>query len=291
MTSETRPTAARRRLGAQLRQLREAAGLSGEQAAVVLNGSQAKISRLEGGVTQPGVSDVAALLELYGTDARDREELLELARTAVSRGRSWWRDYVDAFGVQVRQRAALESDASAILHCCPFVIPGVLQLPEYTRAVFERTGHGVSRDNIELAVSYQRARKEHVVANLSHYRVLTTPAALRWRPFDGFDLSAQLGSLAAEVSSGSCFELRVLTDYPMNGVLAPPDVSIITFDDTAVPAAGYLELPTGFHALETSTEIAYYSEVFTVLWGKALDNESSMAYLRSAVEYRASASG
>ncbi len=282
--TETRPTAARRRLGAKLRKLREAAGLSGEQAAAVLDGSQAKISRLESGVTRPGVPDVAALLDLYAVDAAEREELLELARAATSKGRSWWRDYVEAFGVQVRQRAALESEASAILHCCPFVIPGVVQIPEYTRMVFERTGHDVSRDNVDLAVSYQAARKKHVLTSLARYRILTTPAALRWSPSDGFDQSAQLRSLVAEISGDSCFELRVLTDYPVTGVLAPPDFSIFTFDDEAVPAAGYLELPTGFHALESSTEIAYYDGVFATLWNKALNQEDSIAYLRDAVD-------
>ncbi len=281
---EHRPTAARRRLGAKLRALREAAGLSGEQAAVVLDGSQAKISRLESGVTRPGLPDVTALLELYAVDVSEREELLELTRMTAPRGRSWWRDYVDAFGVQVRQRAALESEASAILHCCPFVMPGVVQIPEYTRMVFERTGHGVSRANVELAVSYQAARKKHVLANLSRYRILTTPAALHWRPSGDFDRTLQLRSLANEVSSDSCFELQVLIDYPMDGVLAPPDFSIFTFDDEAVPAAGYVELPTGFHTLESSTEIAYYGEVFATLWDKALSQDDSIAYVRSVAE-------
>jgi transcriptional regulator with XRE-family HTH domain len=273
-------------LGARLRELREAVGLSGEQAAMVLDGSQAKISRLESGVTRPGVLDVTALLELYAVGAAERDELLKLATAGASRGRSWWRDYVDAFGVQVRQRAALESEASAILHCCPFVMPGMVQIPEYTRKVFERTGHDVSRENVELAVSYQAARKMYVLANLSRYRILTTPAALSWSPSEDFDQGAQLRSLSAEVSGDSCFELRVLTEYPMDGVLAPPDFSIFTFDDEAVPAAGYLELPTGFHALESSAEIAYYDKVFATLWDKALNHDDSIACVRSMAESR-----
>ncbi|HEX3732939.1 MAG TPA: Scr1 family TA system antitoxin-like transcriptional regulator [Mycobacteriales bacterium] len=282
--AETGPTAARRRLGAQLRGLREAAGISGEQAAVILDGSQAKISRLESGVTRPGIADVAALLKFYEADDELYDSLLALAKVAASRSRSWWRDYVDAFGVQVRQRAALESEAFAILHCCPFVIPGVLQTPDYTQVVFERTGHGISRENIELAISYQTARKKHVLANVSAYRVLTTPAALRWRPSATFDPRPQLRSLISDVTAGNCFELRILSEYPADGILAPPDFSIFTFDDEAVPAAGYLELPTGFHALERSSEIQYYDEVFSVLWDMALTEENSLAYVHDMVK-------
>ncbi len=280
---EARPTAARRRLGAQLRQLREAAGLSGEQAAATLEGSQAKISRLESGVTRPGIADVEQLLTLYQADAATQQALLALVREASSQSRSWWRDYVDAFGVQIRQRAALESEASTISHFCPFVIPGVLQIPEYTQVVFERTGHDASRKNIELAVSYQAARKKHVLENLLHYRILATTAALQWRPDPAFDLTAQLSALVDEISVENCFELRILTEFPVHGILAPPDFSIFTFDDEAVPAAGYLELPNGFNALERSAEIVYYGEVFNSFWGMALSGDDSLAYVRGLV--------
>lgn len=278
------PTAARRRLGSQLRRLRESAGVSGEQAAAVLDGSQAKISRLESGVTRPSVADVRELLEYYRVDEAMKAELLRLARLAAERSRSWWRDYIDAFGVQIRQRAALESEASAILQCCPFIIPGLLQIPEYTQEVFRRTGHEVSRENIDLAVSYQAARKKHVLKNLSRYQILTTDSALRWRPVADFNLTNQLTEIVREIQGNPRLELRILAKYPLDGLLAQPDFSIFTFGDEAVPAAGYLEFPTGVQQLEQSAEVAYYNKVFATLWENSLSRDDSLKYLQDLVE-------
>lgn len=280
MTERTQPTAARRRLGAELRRLREAVGISGEQAAAVLDGSQAKISRMESGITRPSVRDVRELLELYRADADTRDELLEIAASASVRHRGWWKDYAAAFGMQVKQRIALESEASEIFHFSPNMIPGVLQTAEYARAVFQNTGNFPTRENIDLAVAYRAARKEQVLQNSAHNNLIITEAALRWMPADGSLQRLQLSSIIDELTSSDSFTVRVLADYPIDAVFPAPDFMIYTFEDVVVPAVGYVETSTGFYELENSVDIAYYDDMFRRMWKKALSPDGSLDFIR-----------
>src|SRR6266545_4053866 len=88
------PTVVRMLVGAQLRQLREASGITREDAGYAIRASHSKISRLELGRTSFKPRDVADLLTLYGvTDAAERTSLLSLAEQASSPG--WWRPYAD----------------------------------------------------------------------------------------------------------------------------------------------------------------------------------------------------
>src|SRR5690242_12536649 len=115
------PTARGRKLGAELRRLREAAGLTHAQAAAHLGKgwSQSKVSRIEGAKTKPTERGIIELLELYGVDSATREALLRLAKNAWRRG--WWTDFGDVFrGTYV----SLENEASKIHEWSPLLIPG-----------------------------------------------------------------------------------------------------------------------------------------------------------------------
>ncbi|MGH3926001.1 MAG: helix-turn-helix domain-containing protein, partial [Pseudonocardiaceae bacterium] len=86
------PTVLRIALGAQLRRLREANGITREAAAEAIRCSRAKISRLELGRVGFKERDVADLLTLYGiTDEQERQTFLGLARQANTPG--WWHQY------------------------------------------------------------------------------------------------------------------------------------------------------------------------------------------------------
>ncbi|MFF7144971.1 helix-turn-helix domain-containing protein [Streptomyces nodosus] len=52
----------RQELGSMLRELRKAAGLSGDRLAVRCTMSQSKVSRIENGQTRPTLIDIEALL-------------------------------------------------------------------------------------------------------------------------------------------------------------------------------------------------------------------------------------
>lgn len=128
------PTALRIALGAQLRQLREARGISREAAGEAIRGSDAKISRLELGRVGFKERDVRDLLTLYGVlDAEEREAFLELVRQANSPG--WWHKYGDVTPRWFEMFLGLEQSASIIRTYEVQFVPGLLQTADYARAV------------------------------------------------------------------------------------------------------------------------------------------------------------
>lgn len=86
--AQSGPTVLRIALGAQLRKLREASGLTTVQAAGAIRATHSKISRIERGRSSARQRDVADLLTLYGvTGDAERERLLALTREARCAGR------------------------------------------------------------------------------------------------------------------------------------------------------------------------------------------------------------
>lgn len=121
----------RRRLGTELRRLREAANLTGDQVIERVGwASASKLSRLENGRSRPDLKDVLSLLDLYGADEATREELSGFTREAGEM-RSWLRSY-QAMTPRQRDFAELEAGCAEIREYSP-VVPGLLQTEAYAR--------------------------------------------------------------------------------------------------------------------------------------------------------------
>ncbi len=160
------PTVLRIVVGAELRRLRQAAGITREAAGEAIRASHAKISRLELGRVGFKERDVADLLTLYGvTDEQDREALLALARQANAPG--WWHKYGDILPSWFEMYVGLEQAASIIRTYEVQFVPGLLQTEDYARAVTVLGHPGGSADEIERRVSLRMARQ----------RFLTQPEA------------------------------------------------------------------------------------------------------------------
>src|SRR5258707_8962024 len=100
-------------LGAHLRRLREAQGVSREDAGWEIRSSESKISRMELGRVSFKERDIADLLTLYGMDdAEERARLLALAREANSPG--WWHRYGDVLPGWFQSYLGLEAAATMI---------------------------------------------------------------------------------------------------------------------------------------------------------------------------------
>lgn len=127
------PTVRRRLLAAELRRLRLDAAMTVEAAAKLLGWSKAKISRYE--LAQSGLkpADVARLLELYGVQGTQREQLLALAEEATQKG--WWAAYSDDLTEGSLEYIGLEAEATSISEWQIHVVPGLLQTEQYARDV------------------------------------------------------------------------------------------------------------------------------------------------------------
>ena len=127
------PTVLRILLGTQLRRLRESRGITAQEAARAIRGSESKISRIELGRNTIREIDVLDLLTYYGVGAVEREQLLSLAEQANRPG--WWHRYNDILPDWFQSYVGMEEAATSIRIYEPQFVPGLLQTQQYAAAV------------------------------------------------------------------------------------------------------------------------------------------------------------
>jgi transcriptional regulator with XRE-family HTH domain len=155
------PTVRRRRLGQELRQLREDADLTIEEVARRLEVSPAKISRIETARVSVRPRDVSDLLDQYQIYGMDRDNLLTLTREARQPG--WWHSYSDVMSEGTDIWVGLETEAEAIRLYEVQLVPGLLQTPEYARAVLRAHYRLEQPGQIERRVKLRMARQQLVI--------------------------------------------------------------------------------------------------------------------------------
>ncbi|WP_371650844.1 MULTISPECIES: helix-turn-helix domain-containing protein [unclassified Streptomyces] len=155
------PAVRRRKLGEELRRLRCAAALTSGEVAGQLGWHQSKVSRIETGRSGVKPADVARLLEVYGVADPELRALLEaLAGAADGRGGQWWQAYRGLLPPQYRDFISLESQASAARTLETSVVPGLLQTPEYARAVTRAALGWPDAARVDSLVEVRLARQE-----------------------------------------------------------------------------------------------------------------------------------
>jgi transcriptional regulator with XRE-family HTH domain len=147
------PKVRRRRLGIELRQLREAAEYTIEQVAARLEVSDSKISRIENGQVGATPRDVRDMAALYGVTGQRMENLMQLARE--TREKPWWNQYGDL----KLDFAAYEAEASSILIFSPMILPGLLQTADYARAIIREIRFDLPPEKIERLVEFRMKRQ------------------------------------------------------------------------------------------------------------------------------------
>jgi transcriptional regulator with XRE-family HTH domain len=176
------PTIRQRELGIRLRELRDAAGLSVEEAGAQLECSASKISRMETGARRANPRDVRDLCAIYGlSDHAQVDDLMDLARLAREPG--WWSQY-DAI---LSPYVGLEQEAVAITAFSMYYVPALLQTSDYARV----TVRGIER-KMDPAVLDQR-----VEARLRRQELLDRERPPRYRTlFDEAVLHREVGGPA-----------------------------------------------------------------------------------------------
>ncbi|MEV5477362.1 helix-turn-helix transcriptional regulator [Streptomyces sp. NPDC052207] len=152
------PTALRLVLASQLRRLRVAAGMSPISAGDKLRCSDSKISRLERGVVQLKERDVADLLDLYGAGADEIAEFLSLVQQSKESG--WWHQFEDVLPKWFDKFIGLQEAASVIRTYEVLLVPGLLQTPEYARAVAASSRLAEDQQVVDRRVALRLARQE-----------------------------------------------------------------------------------------------------------------------------------
>ena len=161
------PAVRRRRLGAELRVLRTRSALTSIEAAHRVGWHQSKVSRIETGASGVKPADVRKLLDAYGVaDSELRELLLALAGSEDGGGRhNWWHAYRGVLPPTYRDFISLESQAGGMRTLETSVVPGLLQIPEYARAVTRAAVEGLEDDKLDAIVEVRLARQEVLRGN------------------------------------------------------------------------------------------------------------------------------
>ncbi len=159
------PAVRRRKLGAELRALRAEAGLTSGEAARLVGWHQSKVSRIETGASGVKPPDVRLLLDAYQVgDPQLRDMLLVLAGSDDIGGRHhWWHAYRGVLPPAYRDFISLESQASTLRTLETSVVPGLLQTPEYARAVTRAAVGGLDNDGperLDALVQVRMARQD-----------------------------------------------------------------------------------------------------------------------------------
>lgn len=258
------PTALRIALGSQLRRLREAHGITCEAAGQVIRASASKISRLEHGRVGMKQRDLADLLTLYGvTGEAERADVLRLAREAARPG--WWHQYGEILPGWFEFYIGLEAAASRIRTYEMQFVPGLLQTPEYARAVI-RGGHpAASADEIARRVSL-RMKRQQVLSRPGGPKLwaVVDETALRRRLGGPGVMEAQLDRLL-ELAREPNIALHVVTLQSGYHAAAAGSFSILRFAAPELPDVVYLEQLTSALYLDKRRDVDHYSAVMDQL--------------------------
>jgi len=280
-----KPTVRSRRVGTELRRLREAAGVTTAQAAELLSCSPAKISRIENGIVSVRVVDLRLLLDRYGDQDQEHRAYLErLARESNKRG--WWQDYDDTIPPYYADFIGLETDASYIKTWEPTTVPGLLHTPEYARAVMLANPAMISPDKLENFISIRHERQ----ARLEQGTDVRLDAVI-WE----VALITTVGS--DEVQRGQLSRLLELMDRPNISVQVLPleagdkasmsgSFVMFSFGRERSVSTVFVENLTSSQYLERDQELRGYTLVFDALRSAALSPAASAARIRQRLEQR-----
>ncbi|RLK61852.1 helix-turn-helix domain-containing protein [Actinokineospora cianjurensis] len=181
------------RLGAEFRRLRTVSGLTQQQAADALNWSPRTLIRRENGLDKVTAATVHALLGVYGvTDRTEQDRLLGLAEE--SRRPSPFSEYRGAVQPQLLTLLELEGAAQAIRQVHSVLLPGLLQIGDYTRAL--QPIDCTPEDHLVKQLELRRRRQRLLEADRSPaYTVLLDESVLHRHVGGAAVMAAQLRHL------------------------------------------------------------------------------------------------
>jgi transcriptional regulator with XRE-family HTH domain len=266
-------------LGTQLRRLREAKGITAQQAARTIRGSESKISRIELGRNAVREVDIGDLLTLYGvTDTAKREQLLSLASQANQPG--WWHRYQDILPTWFQAYIGLEESAESIRSYDAQFIPGLLQTEDYASTVIALGDF--SPEEAERLVYLRKERQRRFEAGGLRLWAIIDEVALRRLVGSVSLMRAQLEHLS-DLSERPGLTLQI-TPFPAGSHTAPGSFSILHFGAADLPNVVYLEQLTSAMYLDKRSDVDRYTEALDKLSAKSATPSESRKILRGWVE-------
>ncbi|MER6140359.1 helix-turn-helix transcriptional regulator [Streptomyces sparsogenes] len=281
MAHTAAPSARRRRLGAELRKMREHAGMTVAYAAQQLGAEGSRVSNIEAG--RLGVSEerVRMLAAIYSCG--DQAYIDALAAMATERGRGWWEDYRERMAVDALDLAELESHAVSLRAVQIMHVPGLLQTEDYANAVFSTAEPALTPAQLRVNVSFRLRRREVLDRDdLPQFTFLIHEAALRMEWGGPKVARGQLERLL-EASEWDNVTVRAIPfaagGFPHAGASAAYVRGVVPQLDTV-----QLDTPTGVTFLDGETHLANYRRILDRTERLALAPEDTRAFIQAIAQ-------
>jgi transcriptional regulator with XRE-family HTH domain len=274
--AQASPTFRRRKLARRLREMREKAGLTIEEAARRLDRTRSSLGRLETGQSKADVHIARSMMDIY--DEYDAD-LVDMVREANRPG--WWTKY----NIDDQGYISMETEAASVLEFSVINIPGLLQTEGYMRALFAARNLRRSREKMTNDVAARLHRQQRLTDEEFPLQLVAIidEAALRRKVGGAKVMREQLLHLV-KVSELSTVTVQVLP----NDVGAHPSMNgaflILTFPDDEDPSVLYVEYVNGSLQVENPEEVAGARLVFDRLRSEALSPSDSVAFIAQVAD-------
>jgi transcriptional regulator with XRE-family HTH domain len=285
------PVVPRRRLGAELRTLREQADLTIEDVAKELECSVSKVSRLETGQGIPKGRDVRDLLDRYEvTDQAHRDRLMRWVREGQRQG--WWHDFSDVLDPgpedplvpdNLSRYVALEQDASEVRSFENGVAHGLLQTEDYARAVLTKVSTADSEATDRLVeLRMRRQDRLYVDEDSLKIHVILDEAVLHRLVGNEQVMRGQLKKLVADAQRPNItVQILPFSAGTHRGTVGP--FVVLTFPDADDNDLVYVEGYLGDIYLEKERDIDVYEQMFDELVDMSMTAEQSVAFITTVL--------
>ncbi|MFD1660024.1 helix-turn-helix domain-containing protein [Streptomyces caeni] len=272
------PAVRRRKLGAELRALRARSGLTSGAAAALVGWHQSKVSRIETGASGVKPADVRLLLDAYAVeDPELRELLLVLAGSEDGGGRqNWWHAYRGVLPPAYRDFISLESQACAMRTLETSVVPGLLQTPEYARAVTRAAVGTLEEAKLDTLVEVRLARQEVLRSDPPLRLSAVLDEAVLHREVGGPEVMTRQLRRLLDAAALPHVRLQVLPFAAGAHIGITGPFVIFSFPSRSDLDVVVLDHLTSSLYLEREEDLQAYSEAFNSLRIHALSPEESL---------------
>jgi transcriptional regulator with XRE-family HTH domain len=279
----TGPTVRRRRLGSELRKLRDANGLKLEEVAGELGVAPSTLSRIETGKAPTKTAYLNQMLEMYGvTDPAQRQVLVDMAREGHRKG--WWAAYEDVLATGFDIYVGLEAETTGIRSYENSLVHGLLQTADYARAVLRELQPRHTAEQVERQVDLRMARQQRLEDEPAlDLWVIHDEAVIRRVVGGPAVMRAQLRRLL-EVADVPGMTLQVLPfgTGAHAGLRGP--FNILEFPDRTDSQVAHVESVGGFLYLEKEREVRACTDAFDRLRASAMSPGASVDLISQAMK-------
>jgi len=272
MPPRSNPTARQARLGAELRKLREAAGMAAREAGAELGGNQAQISHIEAGRWGVSAERVRRLATLYS--ASDKKLVDALCTMAEERVKGWWEEYRGVLGPGFLDIAELEHYAPVLRSLHAVNLPGVFQTASYARAVYHGHVPALPVEELETRVEFRMRRREVLDRpEPPRFVAIIHEAALRMR-YGGEGVAREQLAHLQEAAERPAVEIRIIPFSIERYIEATQPV---LYADGVVPHLDTVRIdgPVGGVFLAAEADLKKYRMLLDAAEHAALDSTAS----------------